>query len=213
MGLCIYQQEDQFSNYNYYFELKAGQLLLTRICLSDAENYAKYLNNQKVIRRYSNSLRLPFTIENAINYINSKIRNYLDYSFSIKLESNPKETIGEINLSLRDYYSKKYWIGYWLGEPFWGKHIMTEAIKAILKFAFDHLKVEIIESGVFSGNPASVALLKKFKFRLTNKTLQSDFIAETKEVVDNEFYELKKEEYFEDLKKVEISKDEKESKA
>ncbi len=55
-------------------------------------------------------------------------------------------------------------LGYWLGRAWWGQGIMTEAVGAVLAFAFDALGLSRISSGVFKGNDASLAIQRKFGF-------------------------------------------------
>lgn len=55
-------------------------------------------------------------------------------------------------------------LGYWLGRAWWGQGVMTEAVGAVLSFAFDTLSLSGISSGAFKGNDASLAIQKKFGF-------------------------------------------------
>jgi len=52
-------------------------------------------------------------------------------------------------------------IGYWLGEPFWGRGIATEALGAMTEYAFAHFDICRLEAGVFEWNPASARVLEK----------------------------------------------------
>ncbi len=52
-------------------------------------------------------------------------------------------------------------MGYWLGEPFWGKGIMTEAVALFTAYIFDSFEVMRIYAGVFGSNPASAKVLQK----------------------------------------------------
>ena len=52
-------------------------------------------------------------------------------------------------------------IGYWLGEEFWGRGIVTEAVKQILEFGFSNLDITRIYARTFSSNIASQRVLEK----------------------------------------------------
>lgn len=65
---------------------------------------------------------------------------------------------------LDDVYCRTAEIGYWLGEPFWGRGIMTDAIAAIVPVAFERFDIVRIQAGVFANNPASMRVLEKCGF-------------------------------------------------
>jgi RimJ/RimL family protein N-acetyltransferase len=52
-------------------------------------------------------------------------------------------------------------IGYWLGEPFWGRGIMSEAVQAFTEWAFRELGLVRLHASVFARNPASARVLAK----------------------------------------------------
>lgn len=61
-------------------------------------------------------------------------------------------------------------IGYWLGQPFWGRGIMTEAVIASLDWFFDASDAETVYSGVFHFNAASLAIQRKLGFTETGRS-------------------------------------------
>ena len=52
-------------------------------------------------------------------------------------------------------------LGYWLGVPYWGAGRMSEAVMALLAFAFLELGVDRIEASHASDNPASGRVMQK----------------------------------------------------
>ena len=46
-------------------------------------------------------------------------------------------------------------LGYWLGKPFWGQGLMTEAAQVLLQYAFDVLDVPAVWSGYYEENTKS----------------------------------------------------------
>jgi [ribosomal protein S5]-alanine N-acetyltransferase len=56
-------------------------------------------------------------------------------------------------------------VGYDLARIHWGQGIMTEAIKAVIAFGFDHMGLNRIEADADGRNPASARVLKKVGFR------------------------------------------------
>ena len=52
-------------------------------------------------------------------------------------------------------------LGYWLGKPFWGRGIITEAARAITAYGFETLGLTRIYAHVDSDNGASARVLEK----------------------------------------------------
>lgn len=61
-------------------------------------------------------------------------------------------------------------IGYWLGKPFWGRGIMTEAVTASLAWFFAATAAPMVYSGVFHFNAASLAIQKRLGFVETGRS-------------------------------------------
>jgi RimJ/RimL family protein N-acetyltransferase len=56
-------------------------------------------------------------------------------------------------------------LGYWIGRPYWGKGLATEAVAALTDFAFGKFAgAGRIGGGVFVDNPASRVVLEKLGF-------------------------------------------------
>jgi RimJ/RimL family protein N-acetyltransferase len=59
-------------------------------------------------------------------------------------------------------------LGYWLDEPFWGKGIITEAARSVLRHAFIVTKVQRLLSRCILGNEPSRRILVGLGFRPVN---------------------------------------------
>lgn len=58
-------------------------------------------------------------------------------------------------------------IGYWIGRPYWGRGLATEATKAALDWARENWRKKVVVAGHFADNPASGAVLCKTGFLYT----------------------------------------------
>ena len=58
-------------------------------------------------------------------------------------------------------------LGYWLGVPYWGKGYATEALHAVIDYAFTDLAHEALQAGARVTNPASRRVLEKCGFQWT----------------------------------------------
>lgn len=56
-------------------------------------------------------------------------------------------------------------LGYWLGVPYWGRGIMPETVKEILRHAFEELGVKKVWCGYYAGNNKSKRVQEKCGFR------------------------------------------------
>ncbi|MGI6245302.1 MAG: GNAT family N-acetyltransferase [Pseudochelatococcus sp.] len=65
-----------------------------------------------------------------------------------------------------------YSLGYWLGEPYWGRGLMSEATEAFVDAFFARSGVLHVISGVFAGNAASLRVQEKLGFVVVGDTLR-----------------------------------------
>jgi len=73
--------------------------------------------------------------------------------------------LGSIRFNSIDKYSKWAEIGYELHPSFWGKGLMSDAVKAVARCGFDDFSLNRIEAWTLPGNPASDRVLEKAGFR------------------------------------------------
>lgn len=111
----------------------------------------------------------PYTKKDALWWINdckkkAKKKERTSYDFVIELKSE-KKMIGGIGLTKIDKFSGICSTGYWINPKYHRKGYASEAFDALLKFAFNKLKLRRINSSVFKGNPSSLILQKKFGFK------------------------------------------------
>lgn len=90
------------------------------------------------------------------------------YSFFIFLRNQDGAAgalVGCINLNdVQHGVAKKGTLGYWMGMPYAGKGLMTEATQLVCNFAFDTVKLHRIEASCLPNNVPSIALLKRLGF-------------------------------------------------
>lgn len=65
-----------------------------------------------------------------------------------------------------DIFRKNAELGYWLGEPYWGKGIMTRAIKKITTYGFHNMEIDRIFARPFGSNLGSQKCLEKVGYVL-----------------------------------------------
>ena len=115
----------------------------------------------------------PYTIQDAHQFLQRAMNEQLDMKFCIDVEG----AAGAIGVHPGDdIHRYTATIGYWLGEQFWGRGIMTEVVTAVTDLYFGNFPVRRISAEVFSSNPASARVLEKagfaFEGRLKNNVIK-----------------------------------------
>jgi len=64
-------------------------------------------------------------------------------------------------------------IGYWIGVPFWGQGLIPEAVRELMRYGFEELKLEKLWCGYFEGNDKSKRVQEKcgFQYHHTNRDI------------------------------------------
>jgi len=143
-------------------ELKSGNVRLRPLRLSDAERLVELANNEKISRNLRDGFPNPYTLADADNFL-AKFTNQDPVTFfGIEYEG---EHVGNISLVPgQDIYRKSAEIGYFIGESYWNKGIVTTAVNLITEYGFKNLGIIRIHTGVFEYNIASMRVLEKCGF-------------------------------------------------
>jgi len=129
---------------------------------NDVVSIQKHADNSKVYSFLLDRFPHPYTMEAAEVWVDHMLNLQPNYNFVIDIDG---KAVGVIGLEIReDVYRKAPLIGYWIGEAFWGKGIMTKAIKLMTNFAFTELDMMRIQAGVLGNNPKSMRVLEKAGF-------------------------------------------------
>ena len=56
-------------------------------------------------------------------------------------------------------------IGYWIGVPYWGQGLIPEAVRELMRYAFNELNIPVIWCGYFDNNEKSKRVNEKCRFR------------------------------------------------
>ncbi len=155
-------------------QLRGQQIILRQLKTTDALSIKK--NVTKKIIHYT-SLQHPYTVSNALDFIkqaNQKIIQKTALELGIELKKTG-QIIGVIGLIKIDLKHKNGELGYWLGENYWGQGIGQEAVRLILNYAFNKLKLHRIYAKVIPSNLASIKLLRKSGFKYEGRLRQALF--------------------------------------
>ncbi len=128
---------------------------------------AKHANNPHVSRNLRDMFPSPYTHEDAEHWLAVVSCMQPETQYAIDVEG---VAVGGIGISPGlDVHRIDGELGYWLGEEFWNRGIMTAAIKAFIPHCFRAYALERIHAHVFEYNVASGRVLEKAGFVLEGR--------------------------------------------
>ncbi|MDP4144946.1 MAG: GNAT family protein [Bacillota bacterium] len=132
----------------------------------DAEELYKLIDNSREhLSRWLPWIKATNSIDTIASFIKGSQEQYvsnLGFKAIIMYKGSFAGLIGYHSI---DWNRKSTSIGYWLGEEFQGKGIMTKALETLIQYTFNTLKLNKIEIQVAEENYKSKALPKKFGFK------------------------------------------------
>ena len=144
--------------------LHTERLKLRQTELRDAAAFSALVSDFD-IARMTGSIAYPYPVLSAefkIMTFHAAKRRGLAHPYAITLKGN------DALIGITDLFKRgpgTLWeIGYWIGRPYWGLGLMTEACSALLVEAETTLGQEDRIAGVFTDNPGSARVLEKLGF-------------------------------------------------
>jgi RimJ/RimL family protein N-acetyltransferase len=144
--------------------LATGRLILRAPRHEDVKVIAALANDRRVAE---NTARIPhpYSIADAEQFVATVNKRDGEICFIMMLGN---ALIGACGLDRR---ADDVELGYWLGVPYWGRGLATEAVRAVIDYAFDDLQHETLQAGARVSNPASRRVLEKCAFQWTGVRL------------------------------------------
>ena len=160
--------------------------------LSDAKDLAAALSNKKVQDNLRDGLPYPYTVQDGKEFISAMLSADENETFAFAITVN-NMVIGSIGIFRQgNIHRQTAELGYYIAEEYWGKGIMTEAVKQICEYVFANSDIIRIYAEPFAYNIASCRALEKAGFQYEG-TLRSNAVKNGK-VIDMKMYSLLKEE-------------------
>ena len=140
-------------------ELK-GRLSVVRSWKSaDVPSLVKYANNINIARHLRDRFPHPYSAIDARRFVDAIVVARPVTTFAIDVG---KEVVGGIGFSPgSDVERFSAEIGYWLGEPYWGRGIVAEALGLVSEYAFRECNVLRLFALPFADNQQSIRVLEK----------------------------------------------------
>ncbi|MEM8899060.1 MAG: GNAT family protein [Bacteroidota bacterium] len=164
--------------------LTLGEVSLQTLSLTDKETLAELANNRKIWLNLTDTFPHPYGLEHAEYFLEGKDEQFPVLYFGIHYQG---QFCGVISIHPKeDVYKLSAEVGYWVGEPFWGKGIMPKALSLITEYGFQKLGLHRIEAGVFEYNPASMRVLEKAGYQ--KETIKRDGAVKDGKIIDLHVY-------------------------
>jgi len=142
--------------------LDLGDLRVRDWRKDDLESLLRYANNARIAVNLRDQFPHPYTRREGIEYLNYVRSMQVPVSFAIEFGG---EAIGGVGFKQGiDIARISVEMGYWLGEPFWGRGLTTRAVVAASDWAFGHYDIVRIFATTFAHNVASIRVLEKSGF-------------------------------------------------
>jgi RimJ/RimL family protein N-acetyltransferase len=144
--------------------LETERLVLRRPQLEDANAIAALANDRRIAE---NTRRIPhpYRVADAEEFIVRTGGGAFGGEMAFVITRSDGALIGGCGLVLPDDSVPE--IGYWLGVSFWGQGYATEAVRALIDYAFTELDHPALQAGARVTNPASRRILEKCGFQWT----------------------------------------------
>lgn len=130
--------------------------------MDDLNAMVRHANNPKIAARLTDAFPSPYTRESGLLFLERVMAQNPAEVLAIEVDG---DVVGNIGIHpQQDVNRLNAELGYFIGEEHWGKGIATEAIRLMIKYAFENFKIERIFARPFGSNAASQRVLEKAGF-------------------------------------------------
>ncbi|MFR3468934.1 MAG: GNAT family N-acetyltransferase [Oscillospiraceae bacterium] len=159
---------------------------------ADAKDLSAVLSNAKIHDNLRDGLPYPYTEQDGLNFISAMLSADANETFAFAITTEGK-VIGSIGVFRQgNIHRRTAELGYYIAEAYWGKGMMTKAVRQICRYVFDNSDILRIYAEPFAFNAASCRVLEKAGFQYEG-TLRSNAV-KNGNVIDMKMYSLLKSE-------------------
>jgi RimJ/RimL family protein N-acetyltransferase len=150
----------------------------------DRESLVRFADNRNVWINLTHRFPSPYTERDADAWFAMLAGMPQPTHWAIEVD---RAAVGGIGAIIGEgTYGKTADFGYWLGEPYWGRGIMTAAARVVSEYTLMHLGLVRLEARVFAWNPASMRVLEKSGFEREGLLRKSVF--KDGQIIDSVLY-------------------------
>jgi threonine dehydratase/RimJ/RimL family protein N-acetyltransferase len=146
--------------------LETPRLLLRPLALEDADAVQALFPHWEIVRHLNATVPWPYPPDGARTFLRDvalpAVARGGHWIWTLRLKSDPDRVIGSINLRRSDHKNR----GFWIGLPWQGQGLMTEAADAVTDFWFDELTFPVLRTQKAIANTASRRISEKQGMRV-----------------------------------------------
>lgn len=157
------------------------ELALRPLRIQDAVTLARLADNEKVHRYMRDRFPSPYCAEHALSYIQCCLDNEADGMAMVRAVVVNGKLAGVMECVFHiDIDSRNGDVGYWLGEPFWGRGLGACALRLFCDEIFQsHPEIWRLSASVLAPNRASLRAIEKAGFAREAVLRQAAYKQET----------------------------------
>ena len=140
--------------------------ILRKWQLSDAADLAAVLSNKNILNNLRDGLPYPYTEADAADYIIAMLSSDENstFAYAITIDGRAVGSIGAFRQGNIHYRTAE--LGYYIAEEYWGKGLMTDAVRQLCDMIFSQTDILRIFAEPFAYNTGSRRVLEKAGFQL-----------------------------------------------
>jgi len=151
---------------------------------ADKASLVSHANNHRVWRNLADVFPHPYTDADADQWLSLANSPSRSITFAIEVDGTAVGGIGA--RAGEGIFVRTAQFGYWLGEPFWGRGIMTAAAGAMLEHLKQDARFARLEAPVFEWNPSSMRVLEKIGF--VREAVKRNSVTKDGQLIDSVLY-------------------------
>lgn len=155
--------------------IETRRLLLRPLELADAEQLQPLFSQWEIVRYMNNIVPWPYPPDGSSTYYRDialpAIARGEEWHWTLRLKTAPETLIGGINVKTKEDGNR----GFWLGLPWHGQGLMTEAADAVTDFWFEVLRFPVLRVPKAAPNVASRRVSEKQGMRVV-ATEERDYV-------------------------------------
>lgn len=136
------------------------RLIIRQLRITDVSRIVGFLNDKEIVK-YTERIPHPYAYKDAREFVKKAQEEFGKDKYNYAIELKGEGLIGGIGVD--KLFKKRGELGYWLGRPHWGKGIMTEAVKLLLRSQSKDFN--LLLSRVSVENVGSQRVLEKCGFK------------------------------------------------
>ena len=167
-------------------ELKLTKSVVRSWKPTDAESIARHAMDRRIWLNLRDAFPHPYALSDAQAFIAGAMADRPETKFAIVVDGQAAGSIGFFPRTDVERISAE--IGYFLGAEFWGRGIMSEAVRAVAEYALETHQLQRIYALPYAGNAASCRVLEKAGF--TREGLMRRAVIKDGKVMDQYIYAM-----------------------